>query len=343
MLIKLSLLGQPENINLSQFTGNNVNSFRDCQFHVNDSIREADAWFVVEEVDIRDSECVVPPGQVHFLSAEATWRPDKFLSPHMEKFLAQFSTVHSCHPVRLRNQNFSAPFLPWMVNANHDSIFSPHVRDLKYFKNMGKPTKDRPLSVFCSSQAWTPSHNLRLAFVEYLKAELGEDLAWFGNGVNPVAEKWEGLERFERTLVLENRSERGIYTEKILDPYLAMSVPIYWGAPDIEHFLPVPPAQQINISNFKDATRQIRNLIRKKVNHAENQNLLDGKHRVLNELHFLSRMVDIATTHRSEASMKRTVQLKPRESFSALENKSLKQQSTDFLYRRVVRPFRKTL
>jgi hypothetical protein len=36
--------------------------------------------------------------------------------------------------------------------------------------------------------------------------------------------------------VIENSRTPGYFTEKLIDSCLSSSVPIYWGAPDIEHF-----------------------------------------------------------------------------------------------------------
>jgi len=341
MDIKLTLVGQNKKLNLSQFTGNQDNVFAGCKFHVNEPVERADAWFVSEDVDPSDSECEVPPEQVHFLTAETSWRPDKLLTPGAELFLRQFAAVHSCHPVRLGSHAFSPPFLPWMINANHGSIFSAHERDISFFRNLSEVTKERPLSVFCSTQGLYPEHRLRLAFVEHLKKELGEDLEWFGNGVNSVDEKWEGLAPFERTLVLENRSNQGIYTEKVLDAYLGLAVPIYWGAPDIDRYLPVPPSHQLNIADFRGATQQVRQLLSSPVSAADKQRVIEGKERVLGELHFLNRIARIAKNSPS-AKPATAVSLKSRRTYDAPDSAQLTpvKKTADFLYRRVYRPIK---
>lgn len=342
MRIKLSIPGQSKDLNLSQFTGNQDNVFAGCKFYVNEAVQRADAWFVIEDVDAFDNQCEVSPEQVHFLSAEASWRADKFIGSEVEIFLRQFGGVHSCHPVRLESQSFAPPFLPWMINANHGSIFAPHERDIDYFRGLRELNKERPLSVFCSAQGWTPEHRLRLAFVEHLKKELGDDLEWFGNGVNPVDEKWEGLATFERTLVLENRSDCGIYTEKALDAFLGLAVPIYWGAPNIQDYLPIPPSHQLNIADFRGATRQVRELLASPVSATERQLILEGKTRVLDELHFLRRIAQIARQPRltTPASI---ITLNPRATYTAENRTELPAigRLADFFYRRVYRPIKK--
>lgn len=50
--------------------------------------------------------------------------------------------------------------------------------------------------------------------------------------------KWEVLSRYRFSLCFENMPMTGYITEKIFDCLYAGTVPVYWGAPDIESFIP---------------------------------------------------------------------------------------------------------
>jgi hypothetical protein len=345
MLIKLSIPGQARDLDISQFTGNRRGAFGDVEFRVNDGLEKADAWFVFEDADPQDSTCEVPINQVHFLTAEGSWRPDKLLSAAADHFFSQFSSVQTCHPTRSPNAEFKPPFLPWMVNANHESIFSPHYRDVNYLKNFEYPQKDLPLSMFCSAQTWTPAHRLRFSFAEHLKNYFGDDIAWFGNGVNALPEKWDGLARFSRTIVLENRSDHTNFTEKILDPFLAMTVPIYWGAPNIQEFLPVPKGHKINIHSFSEATEQIKKILSKPITNSEIESLIKGRELVLNQLHFLNRIAAISQIRRNVKSKLDTVTLRPKSDFVEEHPRTatLGKMIEERLYRRIIKPVRNHL
>jgi hypothetical protein len=292
--IKLSLPGQPSPTDLSQFTGNASGVFADCEFYANDGTTEADAWFIFEDVIAEDNFCTVPPEQVHFLSAETSYRDDHYSRPWRRDFLAQFSNVHTCHPIDLPQATFRPPFLPWMVNANHESIFSPHYRDLSFFEGLNELEKDRPLSIFCSDKKFAAQHQLRFDFAEKVQKYFRGDVHWFGNGVESLPEKWDGLARYERTVVLENRSDRNIYSEKILDAFLGLSQPIYWGAPNISSFLPVPESHQIDIRDPKGSLETLHKIMKNPLSNREREALVLGKSRVLNKLHFLKRISVIA-------------------------------------------------
>ncbi len=54
----------------------------------------------------------------------------------------------------------------------------------------------------------------------------------------PYEKKIDTLARYKFSLVLENCEFPGYVTDKIFDAFLAGCVPIYWGAPDIEKYVP---------------------------------------------------------------------------------------------------------
>ena len=299
MIIKLSMPGLPHPTDLSQFTGNDDGIFSDCQFHANDGIQEADAWFVFDNVVERDNRCLVPPNQVHYISAETSYGDKRWFQSWVLEFLRQFSHIHSCHPINLPNVTFAAPFLPWMVNANHGSIFSPHQRDVSYFQSQDAPPKNLPMSMFCSEKAFTPAHYLRLRFAEHVQKYFGQDVHWFGNGVHALEEKWDGLAPYRRSIVLENRSDYGIYSEKLLDPFLAHTEPVYWGAPDITSFFPVGDGLQLDIRDFPGSIAKIKGLLEQPVTAESKDALRRGKDLVVGELHFLERIARIAKSFAS--------------------------------------------
>lgn len=315
MLVKLTFPNHEGETDLSQYTGNQSGVFGSVEFRINDNTHEADAWFVFEDVSKLDSWCVVPPNQVHYVAAETGWSPDKFLRPGRDRFYNQFASVNSPYPIAGVNVSNTAPFLPWMVNSSGGRYFFPHERDIKFFRGLDGVKKTFPLSVICSTQNWSPNHRLRLAFVEYLKKYFGEDLHWFGKGVREIAEKWDGLHQYERTIVLENQTFGWGYSEKILDAYLCLSEPIYSGGTNVQGALPLEKRQLIDLMDFEGSAKRIKEILRNRVNAEAMDRVIVGKKSVLRELHFLNRLSRIAKkvaagSSRAERSL---VKLKSRE------------------------------
>ena len=294
--IKISSRGAEKAADISQFVGNSENTWSDCRFHINEPIAEADVWFVSEDLEDFDLDCRVPPSRVVFISAETSWQPGFYVpgSP-IWPFIQQFSRIYSCHDIYLPNVVSAAPFLPWMINANHgSSILAPHDRDIDYLKMLTSVEKTRGLSVFCSSQDLTPQHRMRLRFVEQLKSHFGDRLDWFGNGINPLPEKWEGIAPYRYTLVLENQSATNIFTEKIFDAYLGLSFPIYWGAPNLDAYFDPEGYEEINIRDLAGSIDVLEGLLASSVAEDRHGSLLENKRRVLDDHNVFGRLSRIA-------------------------------------------------
>lgn len=260
MLVKVSIEGAPPRADISQFLGNDRNRLDGLTFAVNDAgITEADVWIVIEAPDPNDLTCLA--NRTVFVAAESMWGPGREAeSPARQQYLTQFDTVYTYQDLYWPRVQFAPPFLPWMINANHGaSIFSPHTRDVRFFRNLRELPKRRPLSVICSTKTYTEGHRLRLRFVEALATELGDDLDWFGNGHLSVPEKWDAIAPYRFHLVIENQSAYGVITEKLIDSFLGLAHPIYYGAPDATHYFPEKAITSINIRDFSASLAAIKN------------------------------------------------------------------------------------
>ena len=294
--VKLSSRGSGKDLSLSQFVGNDENSIDGCQFFVNAEIDEADVWFVMEQPDDDDLLCQVPASRVFFLTAETAFPIGYYMdSPTRMDYLRQFAGVFTCHDVYLETVTYDLPFLPWMVNANHGpSVTAPHQRDLQFLQNLQVLDKPKELSVFCSTQTLTPTHRLRLRFVEQLKEHFGERLHWYGNGVNAVAEKWEGLAPYRYSIVLENQASAHVITEKLIDAFLALCYPIYWGAPDVGEFFDPDSFATIDIKDLAGSIARIEAVLTEDPYERRLPAIRTSRDRSLTDYHLYRRLARIA-------------------------------------------------
>lgn len=95
--------------------------------------------------------------------------------------------------------------------------------------------KTSRISIVASGKNALEGHRLRLRLVEWGRREV-PDLDVFGRAFRPIADKAEGHAPHMFSVVVENSREPGYFTEKIIDSLVCLSLPIYWGAPDIAHF-----------------------------------------------------------------------------------------------------------
>ena len=91
--------------------------------------------------------------------------------------------------------------------------------------------KNKLCSIVTSSKYWAQGHRKRLEILNNLEYTT---LDKYGRDINPITDKTDGLKDYAFSFAIENSSERGYYTEKLLDCFLTGTIPIYWGDPGID-------------------------------------------------------------------------------------------------------------
>jgi hypothetical protein len=310
--LKLSLPDAGFKPSLSQYIDYQDPVFSRWDIRVNDGCTKADAWFIIEDVIENDNQCVVPSDKIFFGSAETAQEVGYLYErPEMQFFQNQFSEFHTFHQSYLQNVKSNFPFLPWMINSNHgDSIWQENKRDVKYFSTMQSIPKIDGISIFCSMQDLTPTHKMRIRFALELKKILGPKLFWYGNGINSVAEKWDGIAPFKYSIVLENQSRYNVVTEKISDAFLGLSFPLYWGAPNISDVFDENGFEMINIENLPESVDKIEKALAENLFETRLEYLVKNRMIVLNEFNFLKRIITIIEKSNEFNSVSTQINLK---------------------------------
>lgn len=91
--------------------------------------------------------------------------------------------------------------------------------------------KHKLCSIVTSLKNTAPGHKKRHEILNNF-SYIG--LEKYGVPFNPIKDKTDGLKDYAFSFAIENCSERGYYTEKLLDCFLTGTIPIYWGDPGIE-------------------------------------------------------------------------------------------------------------
>jgi hypothetical protein len=102
----------------------------------------------------------------------------------------------------------------------------------------------------------------------------------FGHGVKPIADKWDGLAPYRYSIAIENSQVPHYWTEKIADCFLAGTVPIYWGCPNIEDYFPSDAMIRLESLDPQRVSEQL-----------EAEATLEGYRRRLNALREAKRLV----------------------------------------------------
>ena len=176
--------------------------------------------------------------------------------------------------------------LPWFA-SKFQHVFTHHTEMLQRLSNatflafggtfiqsspiLPFPEKLSRISLIASSKNCTSGHRLRHRMVKWSKTEAA-DLHALGLGYQPLEDKTHGHLPYLFSVVIENTQSPGWFTEKLIDSLLCHSLPVYWGAPDIEHFF--DPRGMIQCRNERELKNAIRSLT---------QADFDSRHRYLEE------------------------------------------------------------
>ena len=216
------------------------------QFFVNEPIEECDAWFIYDGFS-EPQQALCPPENVVLITAE----PPAFKF-YPGSWLRQFRHVISCQRnLRHPDLHLSHMALPWFVNKAYDELIRSDF-----------PEKTRDLSIICSTKRLMKWQRQRLTFIEALKTLEGVRIDFYGRGlVNLLDDKWDGLAPYRFSIALENSIHPDYWTEKIGDCFLAGTVPIYCGCPNINQYFPDRAFELIDITDVAGSLERIPRLL----------------------------------------------------------------------------------
>ncbi|MDV4145920.1 glycosyltransferase family 10 domain-containing protein [Shimia sp. FJ5] len=98
-------------------------------------------------------------------------------------------------------------------------------------------TKSKMTSLIASSKRTQPGHHVRHEIADWAQAHPEMALDTIGGGYKPFDEKSDGHAPYMFSVVIENAQEPDYFTEKLIDSILCESIPIYYGCPNIAHYL----------------------------------------------------------------------------------------------------------
>ena len=156
--------------------------------------------------------------------------------------------------------------------------------------------RDKKVCAIISNKKTCQGHLKRLNFIKYFcqrypgvldvygagmdKEGLGDNFkgqSVFGDGT-----KLDWLTQYEYSICLENGQKNGYFSEKIVDAFMAYTVPIYWGAPDIKNYFPEKSFYTIDVTNSSSPT-EVLAIISRPVTQAMINNLQLSRNRVMEQ------------------------------------------------------------
>ena len=270
-------------------------------YRINDkSLREADFIVIHEGMD-RSIKNATAGGFVLVTGEEKSIR--KYYHP---EYLDQFDLIITSRDDIRHPQIKRTHYLhPWWVKKNYDELASST-----------SPTKTKTLSAIISNLAVLPSHRERFTFIKALKEHYENNLDWFSKGESSfLRDKWDGLAPYKYSIAVENSNHLNYFTEKISDCFLAHTMPIYQGCPNIKDFFDDRSFISIDKNDFLGAIQIIDHSISENLFERNFRYLEESRRLVLEKYHFIAALSDILQNHwPGKEKIKRT--LRPEEYFT---------------------------
>lgn len=292
-LVHRSSLADEESVYRKQSPGNHA-KWGSCTFTFNPLEKEYD-WLVV----ISDIPKINPHG-VETLSCPkentilVTTEPSS-ITRYGRAFAKQFHYLITNqdekvlpHPNAIRSQTGN----DWFYGKDYDSIVSVTQLD-----------KTKKISTVCSNkQQGHTIHKLRYEFTRIMEERIPE-LERFGRGFKWIETKAEALDDYEFHVAIENQYAPDVWTEKLADAFLGLTVPIYYGCPNVYDYFPEESLIQIDLYDVEGSIAKIKEVI---ATEGEYERRLDAvkeaRRRVIEEYNLLAMINDIVENTTEERS-----------------------------------------
>ena len=132
----------------------------------------------------------------------------------------------------------------WSIDKPYDELtkdFPEKTKKISWItSNTGDGTQPSNIQIL-------NGHYLRMIFLKKFIDKYPNELDLYGKGLEkyqfqgnkgPIDHKWDALKDYRYAFVFENCWQPGYYSEKLCDAVLDGCMPIYWGCPTLEKFLP---------------------------------------------------------------------------------------------------------
>jgi hypothetical protein len=177
----------------------------------------------------------------------------------------------------------------WYIRKSYDELLS-----MKY------EPKPKKLSAVVSGKDWSMGHSLRLRFATAFAKKYPRLIDLYGRGLDvpeewckgEVDDKFDALKDYRYSLACQNGQEENYFTEILIDCFLAWTVPVYWGCPNIYDYFPEESLELIDIRDIDNIDR-IPEIIDKPVSGIRIKALAEARERVLNRYNFWPTIYDV--------------------------------------------------
>lgn len=228
-----------------------------CAFHFDPDHRDYD-WLVAyddlspvggEKFSTRRERLACPRERTILVTAEPS-----SIKCYSADYCSQFGLVITHHePWAIRHPNLlrCQTGYPWFYGRG-----SGGVRSYDQIAGQVPRDKSRAISTVCSSKQDPDTlQRQRVAFTARLQEAL-PDMDRYGKGVRFLDDKADVLDDYRYHVAIENDVAPHYFTEKLVDAFLGLSLPFYYGCPNAADYFPAESFIPIDIFDF-DRSRDL--------------------------------------------------------------------------------------
>jgi hypothetical protein len=225
-----------------------------------DEINDPDYLVIINNYGLSEIRCNCPFDSLIYLLQEPSDVSHYNNDNHSKEFLDNFGLVLTTQKSIIGNNiTHSQIGAPWFIEKNFDQLTT-----------MEPPLKNKLISIVTSNKTYTKGHRKRIEVAMKVKKYFGDSVDLFGRGFNTFDSKWDVLAPYKYHIAIENSSEIDYFTEKLIDPILSYTMPLYYGCPNILDYFSLPEIFQINeLDSFSNLKNKVIYLL-------ENENLYDS-------------------------------------------------------------------
>jgi hypothetical protein len=250
-----------------------------------EEIPSADYWIIVNNYQLGNLSCFCPPTNILYILQEPSSVSEYNNDNHTEEFIKQFGSIITIQDsIKGSNVRYQQVGIPWFINKSIDDLI---------IEPICKKTKN--ISIVTSNKTYTKGHRDRIDCAMRIKRYFGSYVDLFGRGFNDFDDKWDVVSPYRYHISIENFVERNYFSEKIIDPILAYSLPIYYGCPNISDFFDLSEDLKIlDLKSFDTIKKKIKFIIENDHFYENNlQFLTDSRIKILENYNFFPMVCSI--------------------------------------------------
>jgi len=224
-----------DNEDWKNFFPNRDNTYENCKFHFNSE------EIIKKNIKIDFFVCFNRLGEnqltknLNFYNSLLIACEPPSVKKYEEKFLKQFNYIFCSDPKYFKKFRCNIPIFPWHVGINREekkklnNLYLDELQDLNIKKN-------KLISVIVTEKNLCKEHKIRKEIIEDILKNFGSEIDVFGRDQLFISDKKDALQSYHYHICIENYFGDNFFSEKILDPLLMRSNPIYLGSRNIKKF-----------------------------------------------------------------------------------------------------------